>query len=890
MLRHIILIFIGLLTYYSAFSTHNRAGEITYRHIEGFIYEIKVVTCTKTSAPADREWLQVDWGDVPIGAELDSIQRDSIVYLPGLDAQRNVYIHNHTYAGPGVFQITMLDQNRNTGVVNIDMSVEEAFCVITELVINPFAGVNNSVILLNPPKERACLNKLWIHNPGAYDPDGDILQYSLITCHGDSCLPIPPDAYQLPDASTPSPDDVFTIDSQTGDVVWDVPPLQGEFNIAILIEEFRMVGGSLVKVGSVIRDMQIDVITCDNNPPEITEINDTCIIIGTPLIFNVEAVDVDNDNITLSAIGGPLSQVENQAIFNPSTGNFFWNPECQEVRPEPYYVNFEAEDDNFQIHLVDIESVGITVIAPAIENPEVEPLGSAMSLTWDAHECLANYPEDDYDNFSYKIYRRIGEYGYDPAYCETGVPAYTGYGLIDEITGLDNTSYIDDDNIFFGGYFCYMIVTCWPNGAQSIASEEFCAELNKDVPVITHVSVENTDISVGQNYIAWSPPTELDTLNFSGPYYYELYWSPGYNQAEELIYTSGDSQYLVFGDTTFTHSGIDTETVPNAYQVKFYSDDVMVAFSSSASSVFITPVPDDNELTIEINHQVPWENQSYEVFRYNELLLDFELIGTTDTQSYVDTGLVNNQEYCYYVKAIGTYGNVDIIDPLFNFSQEACADPIDLTPPCAPELTVEDSCEDEFNTLLWTNPNDSCSDDVIQFNLYYTAIEGEEFELIESFDNSSTDFMFNENGEYGSIAGCFYVTALDSLLPGIDGELNQNESPISAIICIDNCPEYTLPNIFTPNQDGSNDEFIPFPYKFIDSIDFKVFNRWGGLVFETTDPDIAWDGTHQDTGLICTDGVYYYTAIINTIRLSGIVEITQSGSIQLLGGTNQLKE
>jgi len=110
------------------------------------------------------------------------------------------------------------------------------------------------------------------------------------------------------------------------------------------------------------------------------------------------------------------------------------------------------------------------------------------------------------------------------------------------------------------------------------------------------------------------------------------------------------------------------------------------------------------------------------------------------------------------------------------------------------------------------------------------------------------------------------------------------------LFCIDNCPVYELPNVFTPNNDGSNDLFMPFPYRFVESIDFQVFNRWGDLVFQTLDPDIFWDGTAQESGSICSSGTYYYTVQVNTIRLVGILEESYSGSITLLDGKNPVRE
>ena len=52
-----------------------------------------------------------------------------------------------------------------------------------------------------------------------------------------------------------------------------------------------------------------------------------------------------------------------------------------------------------------------------------------------------------------------------------------------------------------------------------------------------------------------------------------------------------------------------------------------------------------------------------------------------------------------------------------------------------------------------------------------------------------------------------------------------------------------LPNTFTPDGDGLNDEFYPVGDK-IDpnNYDFQVYNRWGEMIFQTKDPLVHWDG------------------------------------------------
>ncbi|HAP01387.1 MAG TPA: hypothetical protein DCQ93_05615 [Bacteroidetes bacterium] len=67
-----------------------------------------------------------------------------------------------------------------------------------------------------------------------------------------------------------------------------------------------------------------------------------------------------------------------------------------------------------------------------------------------------------------------------------------------------------------------------------------------------------------------------------------------------------------------------------------------------------------------------------------------------------------------------------------------------------------------------------------------------------------------------------------------------------------------MPNTFTPNADQKNDEIGPiniceydlFPYS------YKIFNRWGQLVFETRDIHQYWNGTMN--GIDCSMGVYVY--------------------------------
>jgi len=110
-----------------------------------------------------------------------------------------------------------------------------------------------------------------------------------------------------------------------------------------------------------------------------------------------------------------------------------------------------------------------------------------------------------------------------------------------------------------------------------------------------------------------------------------------------------------------------------------------------------------------------------------------------------------------------------------------------------------------------------------------------------------------------------------------------NESELSDVICVETCPSYELPNTFTPNADGANDLFVPIRNRFISSVKFKAYNRWGNLVFETNDPQINWDGTNL-SGEEMDESVYYYTCELFESEFQGLDQRTDvlEGFIHLI--------
>mgnify|MGYP005848811123 CR=1 FL=1 len=99
---------------------------------------------------------------------------------------------------------------------------------------------------------------------------------------------------------------------------------------------------------------------------------------------------------------------------------------------------------------------------------------------------------------------------------------------------------------------------------------------------------------------------------------------------------------------------------------------------------------------------------------------------------------------------------------------------------------------------------------------------------------------------------------------------------ISVIDFICEEPYIYLPNAFTPNDDGQND-ILYLRGNLIDEMYLAIYNRWGELVFESTSPQVGWDGTYK--GMKCDPAVFVYYF---TVKCRGGKEYFKKGNITLI--------
>ena len=157
----------------SVYATHIRAGEITARRINNLTltYEFTFTGYRDSGSVihfgdgifrfGDSEIQERGFNivETPIDNEIEMVQFKVV----------------HTYQAANSYVVSYEEKFRNEVIINMVNSVNTTFYVESMIVIDPFFGLNNTPVLLVPPIDFAAVGAKFIHNPGAFDPDGDSL-------------------------------------------------------------------------------------------------------------------------------------------------------------------------------------------------------------------------------------------------------------------------------------------------------------------------------------------------------------------------------------------------------------------------------------------------------------------------------------------------------------------------------------------------------------------------------------------------------------------------------------------------------------------------------------------------------------------------------------------
>ena len=435
---------------------------------------------------------------------------------------------------------------------------------------------------------------------------------------------------------------------------------------------------------------------------------------------------------------------------------------------------------------------------------------------------------------------------------------------------------------FVNNYYIRQVDSCGYESNSSIIHSSILTE---------GISENYQDIEISwSRYRGWDYRVEnqlivADTVNVI----YEIYRSEN-NLDFDRIITIVDT--LPFIDGGFTYVDKDLCNLNYTYYVIAKHPDID-EFMSRSNKVSLEPMFVDFTKPLSLSYTTvnkyttllvngeevqnytvtEWEewDQSdinyYKVDRYDNYYGWQEEVGYTVPDSiFIDYEVdVNNDEYLYRVSYHDDCGNSS---PESNFGSN---------------ILLQGTQYESHYDLNW-NAYQQWESGVKNYIIEYYKHQDEKWVKLETLSGTTLDYTdsdiakedLNEYNLAHSIdtSYCYRVKAISYS----DIVSKSNE------YCFIAEPTNYFPNAFSPNNDGINDYFeynfgSNQTSSFVKSIVLQIFNKWGNLVFETTDLDFKWDGTIQNNGVICPQGTYVVKYEIT--GFDGSV-ISENGLIYLL--------
>lgn len=571
-----------------AMASHISGGEIVWNCLGNNLYEVSVILyrdCDGISAPTT---VFVDITS-SCGSESLSISQDSLIEvsqlcdlqigqsscnggnLPGMQAAYFTDTVTLPPCSDWVFGYDICC--RNAAIVNLANPGGADFYVEASM-DNTIATCDNSAQFTAQPIPYVCVNQLVNYSFGTFDPDGDSLNYSIISAMESGGGPLPYSAGYS--AAQPIPG--LSINQFTG-LVSFTPTTQGSFVIVVQVEQFDNQGNL---IATVMRDIQFVVIACSNIQPYADD-GDMSNFTGSALqtdSMSVQMCATDNfcfdftigdpnaiDTITLTT---NVTQVLPGATFNysginPVTGQICWTGQVGSEGLNSFTIT--ANDNacqipGFQTYVYDVFVLQRTSAGPdqTLCGPQTAPiqaLGGSI-FTWSvlSGDPLSVGPLNAGNNFTC-----------NPCDNPVAMPAVT-------------TTYVVQSNLTGGCVNSDTItINVVPDFTYTIepADTTVCLQENVDFQIQTNMGTAGFNIN-------WTPATGISNPNVANPTGFWL--APGtYNYDVDIISPDGCSQQ----DTTVTVTVLPA--YKPAFTVEVDNDSVCYEGSTTAYVVFDNEVP-----------------------------------------------------------------------------------------------------------------------------------------------------------------------------------------------------------------------------------------------------------------------------------------------------------
>ncbi len=360
--------------------------------------------------------------------------------------------------------------------------------------------------------------------------------------------------------------------------------------------------------------------------------------------------------------------------------------------------------------------------------------------------------------------------------------------------------------------------------------------------------------------------TSADTLHY---FYNEV---PGNGFVPKLLVGSTCDTLLVSSDTIFVS---DLEIDFMASDTFLCDGETMVGFESLVET---------NENAFQVNWS--FEGASPSQSNIADVATDYQQPGVFDVTLMVDNGecldTLTKEAYIEVVEAVSIsaedqsicFGDTVMLEAISNATEYlwtpmgAINDPTDPNPLVNPSQTIDYLVTGTYKSC--EEATDSVRVEVMSLpEVIYSPVRrffpGQSILLDISPRDSNSDYAYEWSPSTGlSCSSCANPTAsLDTNMvytititnreTGCSREVNMAVSELTT------CPEdlIYMPTVFSPDGDGINDDFLMLSSNVTEIDYFRIYDRWGALLWETQDLSQGWDG--RVNGELVNTGVYVYS-------------------------------
>ncbi len=681
---------------------------------------------------------------------------------------------------------------------------------------NATAPCNSSPTFSNKPIAVVCNGQSFCFNHGAVDPDGDSLSYSFYAPMTSASATV---TYNFPYTYTnflPSTTPI-TLDPITGDICFTPSQVLNTVT-GIKVQEWRTINGTPTIIGTVYRDIQLKVVTCNNTIPILSGMdtsltstynpNDTTYYIEkclstTPITFHVNGYDADSYN---PAVTG-----------NPEIFSINWNNGIPGATFTPHYNGTDSAYAEFS---------WLPTAA------DVSTIPKCFTATINDEAC----PYFGSQTFSYCIVIRgmLVDIGSDTLLCE---------GESITVTAIADTTTVN-----------YI----WRMNGNSTGTP-----LNQDF-----YNVNSSTLGPGQHILSIETNDGSTTMVCPGvdAVVIDVIYQPDING------TLLDSAFCAPGAITY-----------DAGQGGMYTwTDMLTNLPVGASQTFTTSTSGMYRVEVDGGQTTRCiDVDSFEVVSLDVPDLPDDIcIWLTDAPYTIDAGFIPPGNT--YTWNTGDDTKTIDIDGVINesgiYSVTISHQTISPSVGCSDDQVVNVIDRDNFILsvpYMATEDNPMPGEDWAPGDLTVCTYQRVRMKGPMPPNGHTYTYLWQKDGATASTTDFYFFkeTNVGSYIMSLNAGGCEDEVKITA----ENC-DVEVPNIITPNSDGSNDAFrilIKGTTKdFFESFpnsQVLIYNRWGKKIYESNNYQNDWDGAEL------SDGVYFWT-----LRLADGKETEMNGTVTIM--------